>query len=351
MKIAPGRVDAFLRRPPQTVRAILLYGPDSGLIRERADIVSRTVVDDMSDPFRVAALTAATLGGDPARLSDEMSALSLTGGRRLIRVRDAGDAIAALITAVLSSPPAGDSLLVVEAGDLDKRSRLRTAFETSDIAAAVACYVEDEASLGRVIGQTLAAAGLSISPDAESYLAANLVGDRMVARTEIEKLITYMGEETRVELEHAQACVGDSAALALDEPAWAAADGDFTALDRALGRLFGEGTSPIAILRTTQRHFQRLHLVTARISRGDTAQKAMQALKPPVFFKMEARFMGQIRRWGPDTVYQALDRLTETEAACKRTGMPDQVLCARLLFQIASLARNETAPRPPSRSR
>src|SRR5712691_8070383 len=117
MKLAGGRVEAFLRRPDPDIRAVLLYGPDAGLVRERAEAVARTVCPDLRDPFRVADLAASVLAADPARLADEAAQISLTGGRRVIRVREAGDALAPLFARFLADA-VGDTLVVAEAGDL-----------------------------------------------------------------------------------------------------------------------------------------------------------------------------------------------------------------------------------------
>ncbi|PWC36221.1 DNA polymerase III subunit delta [Azospirillum sp. TSO35-2] len=339
MKLQPRAVDGFLRSPDPKVRAVLLYGPDSGLVRDRAQNLGKTVVADLSDPFRVAEFLGRALADDPARLADEAAALSFTGGRRLIRVRDAEDNATAAFTAFLDTPPPGDSLIVVESGDLGARSKLRLLFEGADGAVAIPCYVEEEASLGRVIADILHGHGLTADPDALSFLSANLVGDRMVARGEAEKLALYMGRETRVRLEDAQACIGDSAALSMDEPVWAAAEGDFATLDRALARLFAEGTSPVPILRGAQRHFQRLQLLCAQVAAGKSPEMAVESLRPPVFFKLKTRMAKQARRWSPPLVRQALERLVDAEADCKRTNMPDQTICARVLFQLASLGR------------
>jgi DNA polymerase-3 subunit delta len=167
-----------------------------------------------------------------------------------------------------------------------------------------------------------------------------------MARGEIEKLALYMGASpgrgggARVGLEDVQAVIGDSAALlSLDDPAWAAASGDFADLDRALGRLFAEGTAAVAVLRTTQRHFQRLHWVQAEVLSGAALDSAVSALKPPVFFKLRTPFMAQLRQWPAPALRQALDRLTDAEIECKRTGMPDETLCARVMFQLAAMAR------------
>src|ERR1700755_1287314 len=134
MKLAPSRIAAFLQRPDPEIRAVLLYGPDEGLVRERAETVARSVCPDLTDPFCVADLTAAVLGADPARLADEAAQLSLTGGRRVVRVRGGGDPLAQLFAGFLATP-SGDALTVTEAGDLTPRSPLRRTFEGAPNAA------------------------------------------------------------------------------------------------------------------------------------------------------------------------------------------------------------------------
>jgi DNA polymerase-3 subunit delta len=341
VKLQGRAIDGFIARPDPRIRAVLVYGPDAGLVRERAEAVARTVVPDLADPFRVAELPARVVAGDAARLLDEVGALSLVGGRRLIRLREADETVTTACAALFAAAPSGDSLVVLEAGDLNARSRLRVLFEAATIGAALPCYVEDESALRRVIVEVSAGQGLSLDADAQAYLAANLVGDRAVVRGEIEKLALYMGAERRVGLEQVQAVVGDGASLlSLDDPVWAAAAGDFAALDKAMARLYGESTAPVAILRTAQRHFQRLHWVQAEVAAGASIEGAVGALKPPLFFKLRTAFVAQLRQWPLPALRQALERLTDAEIECKRTNMPDETLCARTLLQLAAQARS-----------
>ena len=86
MKIEPRQVDAFLKKPDATVRGIVVYGNDDGLIAERAVALARTVCEDLKDPFRVVDIGGDVLKADPARLADEFGAISLMGGRRVVRV-------------------------------------------------------------------------------------------------------------------------------------------------------------------------------------------------------------------------------------------------------------------------
>ena len=340
MKLQGQRIEAFLKRPEPVVRAVLLYGPDHGLVMTRAAALGHTVVADLNDPFQVSTLTGSGLSADHAALYDEMAAMSLMGGRRLVRVQDVADSAAEIFSALLADPPGGDTLAVVEAGDLDSRSKLRKLFEAAANAAAIPCYVESDRDLSRVVAELLTTENLTAEPDALSLLAQNLVGDRMLVRGEIEKLALYMGagNSRRVSLGDVAAVIADSAILDLDDPAWDAADGDHAALERSLARLTGEGMAPVAMLRAAQRHFQRLHLANAHLAKTGSTESALAAIRPPLFFKVTARFTAQLRRWSPARLRRALDLLTSAELACKTTGAADDTLCARTFHDIALLA-------------
>jgi DNA polymerase-3 subunit delta len=54
MIVKPQGVERFLAKPPAGLRAVLFYGPDAGLVRERAERAARSVCEDLKDPFRVA---------------------------------------------------------------------------------------------------------------------------------------------------------------------------------------------------------------------------------------------------------------------------------------------------------
>lgn len=338
MKITDARIDGFLSQPDPKVVAVLVYGPDRGLIRERAETLVRGVVEDLGDPFRIAELSGSDLSNDAARLGDEAAALSMTGGRRVVRVRDAVDSLSDVFRDFLAAP-GGDALVVAEAGNLAKRSSLRGLFERADNAASIACYGDDSKRLNAVIFETLGRHGLKATPDALSRLAEILGADRIVTRNELEKLALYMGRPGTVELEDVRACVDDSAATSLDAVAYAAAGGERASLDRALTRAFSEGLHPVGVLRAAARHLQRLHLAGGLTAHGHTPDQAMKALRPPVIYIHTDRFRAQLRNWPPHRLGQALELVIEAELDCKTTGLPAEAVCSRALLRIAQAAR------------
>ena len=85
MKLTGQAIEKFLSRPDPAVRAVVVFGGDEGLVRERAAQLGRTVVPDLNDPFQVTVLTNDAVASDPALLADEACSMSLMGGRRLDR--------------------------------------------------------------------------------------------------------------------------------------------------------------------------------------------------------------------------------------------------------------------------
>ena len=338
MKIPANRLAEFLRRPPAEIRAALFYGPDSGQVRERADRLTAAICADIKDPFRIAELSPALLAADPARLADEVAAMSLVGGRRVVRIRDATDGLSALLGEALASAR-GDTLIVVEAGDLAGRSSLRKLCETKSRAACVACYADSPRDLADIIREMFAARRIAVSADAQAYLVSHLGGDRLVTRQELEKLALYVGDGGRVEFADAVACVGDTAGLSVEELVYAAADGEPAKLEGALLRCLQEGQAPISILRAAMRHFQRLHLAAALVAAGGTADEAARAMRPPIFYKFAERFKAQLAIWPPRRVAGALERLTRAELDSKRTVLPQETVAREALFAIARAAR------------
>src|SRR5580700_3543555 len=77
MKVEARDADRFSASPPKALRAALVFGPDAGLVQERAERLMKSVVPDLSDPFNISDLSEAVLDADPARLRDEAAALSM----------------------------------------------------------------------------------------------------------------------------------------------------------------------------------------------------------------------------------------------------------------------------------
>ncbi len=335
MKLSWKEIEPFVKNPSPKARAILIYGPDDGLMRERAATIGKSVVADLNDPFNVTALSTESLGDDPARLSDEAKSISMMGGARLIRVEGASDKITVLLKEYLAEP-SDENLVVLEAGELGPRSTLRMLFEKAPNAAALPCYVDDERAVSGLIRQTLSEAGYSIQGDAAAWLAQNIAGDRKRARSELDKLIIYMGKDSKnVTINDAMAACGEAGDQSLDDLLFAIGAGKTEAALRAYNKLLGEGTAIVPILRSLQNHFRRLHVTKSLMKEGFGVDEAMKKLQPPIFFKNADPFKAQLRKWNEERLLSILSRLSQVEAQTKQTGAPVETLGAQVVLSLS----------------
>lgn len=343
VKVQAGRVDGFVAGPDPAIAVYLVYGPNGGLVRERVEALQGNLIDDPADPFRTAELTGGAVADSPARLADEMLAMSFDGGRRLVVVRDGADALAKpLLDAIEASEGAARAAVVIEAGDLNARSGLRKLCESRPDCAALPCYADDEAGRADLVRRMLAEASISIGPDALRTLTGLLGEDRLENRREIEKLVLYVGAGGRADEEAVIAAVGGAGATSLDDTVFAAMDGDLARLDRSVERYWAQGGEPVGLVRAMQRHLQRVHRVAGQLERGTNYEQAVRRLRPPVFWKAASAFERQCRTWPTTRIELAIARLTEAELAIKSTGTPAQAACGRTLYAIASMARANT---------
>ena len=337
MKLDRRQIDDFLKNPGEKIAAVLVFGPDEGLVRERVNALMKATAGSGDDPFRTVELESDAIRNDPARLMDEAGAISMLGGRRAVRVNGITDGQAKVIESFLDSHrDSRNALVVFEAGELPGRAALRKLFESTPHAAAIACYHDSAGDLKAVIQTQLSAAGKSAAPAALSYLEQSLGGDRGATRSEIEKLILYVGDNPRIEVEDAMASVGHSAGIELDDLSHAIAEGDAKAIERQLDLNLAE-TAPIMILRGLARHFLKLHGAVGRLEGGASLQEAMGALNSPMFWRDRPRLEKQCRRWSSRAIALALRKIGETEAQAMRHRDIADTLIRRAGLEIATL--------------
>ncbi|HEU4839181.1 MAG TPA: DNA polymerase III subunit delta [Micavibrio sp.] len=330
-------IEPFVKKPNPKARAILVYGPDSGLMRERSAAMGKSAVADLNDPFNVTVLTGEILSDDPARLSDEAKAMSLMGGARLIRIEGASDKHTLLLKDYLADP-SPDNLVILEAGELTPRSSLRMLFEKAENAAAIPCYVDDERGVSNIIRTTLSENAFTIQSDATQWLAQNIAGDRGRVRGEIDKLMLYMGTDKAIRLDDVRAACGEAGDQSLDDLLYAIGNGKTESALRAYNKLVEEGVAIVTILRALQGHFRRLHYTRSLMNDGLDVETAMKKLQPAVFFKYADSFKAQLRKWPENKLLSFLQRLSQIEAQTKQTGTPVETLGSQVVLSLSAQA-------------
>ncbi len=342
-------IKGFMEKRDPGVAAVLIYGPDSGLARERAVKLASGVVADLKDPFNYLELSDADLKDEPALLADEITALSFAGGERVIRLRTSGEAAAKAAAVLIDGLDSGqlkpNGIVIIEAGELSPRSGLRKAFEKAKRAVALPCYTDGPADVRAMAQEMARTEDLRFEDDALDLLVSLLGDDHGLSRAEINKLILYKGPgalrsgPASISLEDVRASLVDGLGDAMDDTAGACADGAPDRLASALHKAATAGASPIGLLRAIQRQFARLKSANDHMAAGDSAASAMKKLRPPVFFAEQRAFENRLYKWRGPKVDQALRMLVDAELEAKSTGAPQREIVERTALRLSVMAK------------
>jgi DNA polymerase-3 subunit delta len=331
-------IDAFLARPDPARPIILLYGPDAGLVRERAEALLASAVDDPNDPFSLVRLDGDELSAEPSRLVDEAMTVPLFGGRRAIRVRAGSRSFASGID-TLADSPLKDCRIVIEAGELRPESPLRKACERAKTAVAIGCYPDDANQLTRLIDSELRVSNLRIASDARATLMALLGGDRQASRNELKKLALYAHGQGEVTLEDVMAVVADASELKVDPIVDGAFAGKPDVVETEFAKAVVAGTYPGMIISAAQRHAAWLHKTSLAVAEGTPVSTLLETGFPRLHFSRKPSAETALRNFSTARLVGVIDQLATAALGMRKQASLAAVIAQRTLLSIAVNAK------------
>jgi DNA polymerase-3 subunit delta len=338
-------IDRFLAGPSREHRGVVFYGRDRGVVRERADVVAKVVARDPDDPFDVAQLADADLSDDGGRLESELTAQSMMGGKRLVRLRISAEkgpldkAAAETLVAHAEGRLNPDAYFLVEAGALGRDSALRKAAEKAAGIACVPCYEDEPGDVARMVRESLARDQVSLSADALEAFISRLPKERGVARAEIERLALFLGPGSgrQASVADLDQFMGVEPEASLFDAASDAFGGRMAPAQSGVRRAFGEGETGPAAVRAVGMHLAKLRRVLTLARSGADMKEA--AKSAGVFWKQEREFLRQARAWTLAELDRIQPDVLGADRACKQASSPDTLIAERLLLSVAGKAR------------
>jgi DNA polymerase-3 subunit delta len=343
---------SFLRQPDSKYRAVMLYGPDAGLVSERGAALAKILAARENPPGEIIRLDDSDLETASDRLEVELLTRPMFGGTKIVRASPGRR----LTTNVLKPLVEGGGLvgmLIVEGGNARPDDKMRLLFEKSPSAAAIGCYPDEAGSLDTLVSDMLDPLGKQISVEARQELIARLGADRVLSRAEIEKLLLYAHGAPCIELEHVEAIVGDAADLTIDMVIAAAASGDSARALSECDRAVSSGESAQSVILAAERYFMRLHRLRADVDAGRSIDDVMRSTRPPLPPKTRRALEGHVRSWTTAGAGAVISRVSDAVRRSRTTGANEGVIADRLLMEVARLARALAARRgaPSGRDR
>lgn len=326
--------DGFLQSSARNYRIFIVYGPDRGLVSERATAIAKATRVALDDPFSLLKLDVSSLSGDPGRLLDETNSIGLFGGERLIWVQGAANEKGLIDQLqLIAQQGLESSFLLVEAGDLKKGSALRKIGESARSVASIACYADDARALNGLIDSELAKENIRITPAAREMLIELIGGDRIASRNEVQKLLLYCRGLDTIDEKHVADIIGDASAISTDDAVDAVLRGDTDAFLTALRKITSSKTPIFLVLQGCLRQFQMLDVM--RLEMDEKKLQPSQVIQTHgrhLHFKRKPVIEHALRIWTSAGIARETNRLQAAIFQSRRTGTLEASIAMQTLL-------------------
>ncbi len=334
--------DGFLQSAARNYRIFVIYGPDRGLVSERAAQVAGKTNVDLSDAFCLIKLDVGDLQNDAGRLLDEVNAIGLFGGEKLVWIRGAANEKALIdsLQTIADNPPDA-SFVIIEAGDLKKGSGLRKIAEAARTIATIPCYADDVRALNGLIDTELASENLRITASARQALLELLGGDRIASRNEVRKLALYCRGQGTIEEGHVVDIIGDASAVSTDDAIDAILKGDAETFLHAIQKIASSKTPMFLVLQGCLKQFQLLDTMRAEMDERKLAPaQVMQTLGRHLHFRRKPIIEQALKIWTAPAIAREMNRLQSAILQTRqRASLEDTIATQTLLATTLQSAR------------
>ncbi len=331
MKISPKDIEQFIVNVPKNIRAILLYGPDHGLIKLRVSELEKS--RNLAGKFNYEQIK-----NNPSLFLDSLNSLSLfgenLGQEKIVSIECTGTTITENLSSVLKAVNY-QGLVIFYAEELGPDSSLRRFFEANSNIASIPCYVDDQVVLTRVIGQVFKERQITCEAGLITLLLNYIsVGDRGLVLSEIEKILLFLGEKKHIVIADLKDFLALQGEVSFDKLCYQISLRQVIGIEDLYNKLEHEGHNLVSIVRMVIRHFTRLYQVKHLVEQGKIEQQALDSLSPPLFFKQVNDFSHSIKLWTEAQLVDFLKNLNQIELAAKQTSMPADLMFKALLLQL-----------------
>lgn len=338
MNIKPEQVESIVKSLSSSIRGVVIYGSNEGMINTLSQQFIKAISPDIYDAFHVSYLEMADVAADIGALYAEFNAQSLMGGRRVVVIKEVTNLLTKPLRELLSSSKS-DSLLVITSSSLKTKDSLAVMAKDEADFYGIGCYDDRDEDITAFASKFMAKNGVNIDNNAFQLLCSRLSNDRKISANELDKLITYMGENKTIGVNDVLTIISDTSASSQEDLCYFIAQGFTEKALASYNRLVFEGENPVSIVRTISYHFMKLLDCAVKMEKGETADKVVFGLRPPLMFFRKNAFLNQLRVWNRNRIMSALSLLYQTERECKTTDFPAEQAVSFTLMRIANGVR------------
>ena len=270
-------------------------------------------------------------------LINEISNKSLFNNKKIIFIDQVNEKILNIIEEMAED--VSDEKIVIFAGNLDKKSKLRSYFEKSKLCGIVACYQDNEITIKKIITNKLSDYQ-GLSTQVINFIIQNTGLDRSKVNNEIEKIKSCFLEK-KINLEKIDLLLNIKTNDDFNKLKDEALKGNKIKTNKLLADTVFEPESNINYLNSINQRINKLYEIEKMKQNNSNTETLVSSLKPPIFWKDKPVLIEQTNKWNKNKIKKALEKTYTVELQIKTgSGIKSDLLIKNLMIDLCTIANS-----------
>ena len=208
--------------------------------------------------------------------------------------------------------------IIINAGILDTRSKLRSLFEKDKDLICIPTYPDNNDTLSKLATMFFRKEKISISQQNINLIVEKCGGDRNNLNNELNKIKSYSGEKKQISSEQILRLVNLSENYASSELIDHCLAKNINKTINILNENNYNSDECIVILRTFLSKAKRILKLAIEFERNNDINKTINSAKPPIFWKDKDIVKIQLDKWKPAKIKELINAINDIELEIKK---------------------------------
>ena len=248
---------------------------------------------------------------------DNILSGSLFENKKIILIKRASDKIYDVVKDLIERN-ISQIKVIINAGILETRSKLRSLFEKDKDLICIPTYPDNNETLTKLTSTFLRKENISISQQNINLIVQRCNGDRNNLKNEIEKIKNFIKNKQKISSEEILKLTNLSENFGLSE----LIDNCLAKNKSKIINILNEnnyGTEDcIIILRTFLSKAKRILKLSIELEKNQDLNKTINTAKPPIFWKDKEIIKVQLSKWKPNKIKELIKNINNVELEIKK---------------------------------
>ena len=307
---------------------ILFYGKNEGLKND-------SIKNLLKDKNEILYYDEKNILDNPNKFIEATLSKSLFENEKIIIIKRATDKIKNIIDEI-SFKDIEDLIILINADNLEKKSKLRSLFEKNKKFVSVAFYPDNDQTLSKIAHNFFTKNKILISASNINLIVSRCSGDRHNLVNEIEKIESFCKNNKKVTIEDIHKLTN----LIENHSVSELIDNCLVKNKKKIIHILNENNFSnddcILILRTFLNKLKKILSLALEYKINKNIDDVISKAKPPIFWKDKEMTKQQIYKWSPENIKNSIFKVSELELLVKKNMNNSMNLTTNFILDEAS---------------